>query len=264
MNEAISKYDITPRELSRGRNLKIAAWISPFVLTILPAVITFVLFVLFAVSPPASVTILFLGVVFTIIGFIAGLIFSGIFAYRYSNWRDETRERMAADGIKAEEIEWFTREMRSAEKKALKDIAARDLLLGDAYRETLASRLTASRIIKSSKKELLATQRRQQRIKNLKTKSSPDFIGQIQKDVEKLSNINNDARQMLVEAESRLQMIEAAASRGGGLADSELALKKLSARSQSLPLALEEAKMAESILAELESAERDEPAVDLK
>ena len=57
---------------------------------------------------------------------------------------------------------------------------------------------------------------------------------------------------MLAEAETRLQMIEAAAARGGNLADSELALKKLSARSKSLPLALEEAKMAEEIRLELE------------
>ena len=58
---------------------------------------------------------------------------------------------------------------------------------------------------------------------------------------------------MLAEAETRLQMIEAAAVRGSGLADSELALKKLSARSQELPLALEEAKLREEIVKELEN-----------
>lgn len=63
---------------------------------------------------------------------------------------------------------------------------------------------------------------------------------------------------MLAEAETRLQMIESAAMRGTGMADSELALKKLSARSQSLPLALEEAKMAEEIREELEREPVDE------
>ena len=62
---------------------------------------------------------------------------------------------------------------------------------------------------------------------------------------------------MLTEAEARLQMIEAAASRGGTLADSELALKKLSARTKELPLALESAKMAEEIRRELERADVD-------
>ena len=57
---------------------------------------------------------------------------------------------------------------------------------------------------------------------------------------------------MLAEAESRLQMIEAAAVRGSTLADSDLALTKLSARAAELPLALEEAKMTEEIRRELE------------
>jgi len=57
---------------------------------------------------------------------------------------------------------------------------------------------------------------------------------------------------MLAEAETRLQMVEAASVRGSAVADSELILKKLSARASELPLALEEAKMAEEIRAELE------------
>lgn len=253
MNEIVSKYDITPRELARGRNLKIAAIASPIVLTLLPAIVTLALFILFASTPPMAATILFLGFIIAIVGFIKGLVLTGIFSYRYSNWKDEIRERIAADGIKAEEIEWFKRELKPAEKRALKEISARDMLLADAYRETLASRLTASRIIKSSKRELFQAQRRRSRLRMLKPENLADFQSQIENDIEKLNGINTDAKQMLAEAESRLQMIEAAAARGGGLTDSELALKKLSARSESLPLALEEAKITESILRELEN-----------
>jgi len=57
---------------------------------------------------------------------------------------------------------------------------------------------------------------------------------------------------MHIEAETRLQMIEAAARRGGSVAETELALKKLSARTAELPLALESAKMEEEIRRELE------------
>jgi len=60
---------------------------------------------------------------------------------------------------------------------------------------------------------------------------------------------------MLIEAESRLQMIEAAAMRGGGLADSELALKKLSARTAELPIALEAARIHQEAVDELEAEE---------
>ena len=65
---------------------------------------------------------------------------------------------------------------------------------------------------------------------------------------------------MLSESEARLQMIEAAASRGGSLADNELALKKLSARASELPLALEAAKLADEIRKELE----DKDLIDLE
>jgi hypothetical protein len=163
------------------------------------------------------------------------------------------RERIAADGIKAEEIEWFRHELRTAEKTALRQISQRDLLLEDAYRETLASRLTASRIVRSSKKEMLQLQRRRQKLKQLRSKSSPQFVTEVERDIEQFRSINDEAKQMLAEAETRLQMIEAAAVRGSSLADSELALKKLSARTAQLPLALESAKMAEEIRRELDA-----------
>lgn len=261
MDESLSKYDVTPRELARGRNLKAAAWLTPVVMTGVPAIITFLLLFLTVSTPPAAATILFLGMVVTALAFVASLALSGFFAFRYSKWKDVTRERIAADGIKAEEIEWFQRELKPAEKRALRDISASDLLLADAYRETLASRLTASRIIKSSRNELNATQRRQAKLKLLNSQRKPEFQEQIQKDIEKLATINNEAKEMLIEAETRLQMIEAASMRGGGLADSELALKKLSARTADLPIALEQAKMAEEIRAELENEESNGPSL---
>ena len=79
-----------------------------------------------------------------------------------------------------------------------------------------------------------------------------DFQLQISKDAEKIAGIHDEAKLMLVEAETRLHMIEAAALRGGGIAESTLALKKLSIWSKELPLALEESKIAEEIRRELE------------
>ncbi len=252
MDDQISKYHVTDRELARGRNLKIAAWTAPILLTGIPAAVFLALTLIFGSTPPVAVTLFFFGVVVTAIGFIAGLAASGLFAYRLSNWTTDMREKIAADGIRAEEIEWFRHELKSNEKRALKDIDRSDLLLADAYRETLASRLTATRIIRSSKKELLLTQRRKVKLKQLKSAKADDFRSQIDRDAEKIGSINEEAKLMLVEAEARLQMIEAAATRGRSLADSELALKKLSARSQTLPIALEEARMTDEIKRELE------------
>jgi len=263
MNESISKYDVTDRELARGRNLKVAAWLAPFALTAIPAVLFTVLAMLFGTTPPVAFTLFVFGIIFTTVGFVLGLALTGVFAFRYSRWSHEMREKIAADGIRAEELDWFRQELKSAEKKALKDVTRSDLLLGDAYRETLASRLTATRIVRSSKKELLLTQRRKAKIKQFKNERQKEFAEQIAKDAEKIGSIHDEAKQMLAEAEDRLHMIEAAAVRGRSIADSELALKKLSSRSRNLPLALEEARMTEDIVRELEtelSVEDDDQA----
>src|SRR6188508_2724378 len=101
MDEIVSKYDISKRDLARGRNLKIAAVSAPLVLAGVPAVVFLALMFIFGVSPPVAFSFFFVGLVLTIIGLVVGLGLSGFFAYRYSNWSKEMRERIAADGIKA-------------------------------------------------------------------------------------------------------------------------------------------------------------------
>ncbi len=265
MNEAVSKYQVTDRELARGRNLKIAAWTTPVLLTGIPAAAFTALAFIFGTTPPVAFTLFVLGIIVTALGFAIGMGLMGYFLYRRSNWTAEMREKIAADGIRAEEIEWFQHELKSSERRALKEITRADLLLADAYRETLASRLTATRIVKSSKKELALTQRRKAKLKQFNTERAADFRNQLDKDAEKISSIHEEARQMLAESEARLQMIEAAAVRGRSLADSELALKKLSSRSQNLPLALEEIRQTEALAREIEEDLENEgkPASEL-
>lgn len=253
MNELEPRYEVTKKELSKGTRMKIVAWTAPFALSFVPFFLFLLLFFLFGSSPPIAATFFFLGVISSIIGFVTGLTISAFFAYRYNEWLKKIRDRIAVDGIRTDEVEWFINELTSAEKKALKEMSGKNLMLADAYRETLASRLTASRIIKSSRKELAYAQRRESKLKYLKAENSKNFLEEIKNDINKLSGIKTEAEQMQIEAESRLQMIEAAAIRGTNLVDSELALKKLSARQAELPLALEAAKMEEEIRRELEN-----------
>jgi len=254
--------EITKEDLRRGRNLVRGAVAAPAFLTLTPLIITLLLMFLAPLAPPSAVVVLFLGLVATAIGLVTGLSLMGFFLHKRSNWTKEMRERMAAQGIRAEQIEWFQKELRPAEKRALRAVSARDLLLADAYRETLASRLTATRIVRSSKRELLLAKRRQNSLKQLKAARKDEFQAQISQDIDKISKINDEAKLMLAESEARLQMIEAAAARGGSLADNELALKKLSSRSRELPLALESAKMTDEIRAELESELDETPDLD--
>ncbi|MCC6329177.1 MAG: hypothetical protein IT174_11720 [Acidobacteria bacterium] len=252
MDEAVSKYEVTGRDLARGRNLKIAAWTAPILIPAVPAVLFTVLALVLGTTPPLAFTLFVVGMILAGIGMVIGLSLMTFFIYRRSAWTQEMREKMAADGIRAEEIDWFRHELKSSEKRALKDISRADLLLADAYRETLASRLTATRIVKSSRKELALTQRRRSKLKQFRSERAAEFGAQLEKDSEKIGSIHEEAKQMLAEAEARLQMIEAAAARGRGMADSELALKKLSTRSENLPLALEEMRRTEEIAREIE------------
>ena len=256
MNELATRNEVTKKELSRGKRKKIAAIAAPLVIPMIPFFIFTVLFFLFGATPPTAAMFFFLGIITTIIGFVVGLITAGFLGYSYQNWLKSVRERMAIGGITAEQVEYFKNELTTHEKKALKEVSARDLLLADAYRETLASRLTASRIIKTSRHELVLSQRRQNKLKNLKSENSKEFEEEIKRDIEKMSQIKTEAEQMKIEAETRLQMIEATAARGGS-ADAELALKKLSARASELPLALEAARMQENIRREIEEETKE-------
>ncbi|MGI8640092.1 MAG: hypothetical protein ACR2MG_09050 [Pyrinomonadaceae bacterium] len=252
MNELEPRYEVTRRDLAKDKALKYGAWSAPVLLSVIPALIFFILFFLFGSTTPAAATFFFLSLISLAAGFVLGLIATGGILYYRSRWLAKVRERIAVDGIKVQEVDWFMNELTTAEKKSLKEIEAKDLLLADAFRDTLAARLTATRILKATKSELLLVQRRQNKLKYLKSENSSNFQEELKDDLEKLNKIKTEAEEMRVEAETRVQMIEAAARRGTNLADTELALKKLSARTAELPMALESAKMEQKILKELE------------
>jgi hypothetical protein len=237
--------------LVKDKALKVGAWTVPLAFSVIPALIFF-LFFLLSSAPPVAVGWFFLTIVSLIGGFLFGLAISGgLMVYR-SRWLAKVRERLAVDGIKASEVDWFAHELTTQEKKSLKEIESRNLLLADAFRDTLAARLTATRILKSTKHELLLAQKRQGKLKYLKSENSTNLQNDLKTDIAKLNKIKTEAEEMRIEAETRVQMIEAASRRGGNLADTELALKKLSARTQELPMALESAKMEEEIRKEFE------------
>ncbi len=252
------QHEITKKDINKDRRLKLTAAALPIGLSVVPASILFILSFIFGTTPPVAALFIFFSFISLIGGFILGGIGSiGTMVYR-SRWLAQLRERIAIDGIKTNEVEWFTNELKGEEKKALKEIKSRNLLLADAYQETLASRLTATRIVKSTKHELLLAKRRKNKLKYLKSEKLDEFNAEIDKDIGNLSNIQKEAEEMLFEAESRLQMIEATSRRGSELAGNELALKKLSARTRQLPLALEEARMTEEFRKELVGELEDE------
>ena len=156
-----TKYEITKKDERKDKLLKLGAWTLPAVTSIVPSFIFFILFVIFGWGVPAvGISLLF----FMVASFVGGLVLgaggsAGTLLYR-SRWLKQLREKVAVDGIKASEVEWFKNELKGEEKRALNEIKSKNLLLADAYQETLASRLTATRIIKSTRHELLLSKRR--------------------------------------------------------------------------------------------------------
>jgi hypothetical protein len=254
MNELQRNYEITEKDLTKDKTLKYGALSSPFLFSIIPALIFIIIGVL-SVTPASVAFFFFLALVSAIAGFILGLAASGSLMIYRSKWLATVRERLAIDGIKSSELKWFMHEVASADKKSLRELEAINPLTADAYRETLAAKLTATRIIKSSKQELLLVNRRQNKVKQLKGENLNILLEELKSDQENLQKINTEANEMKIEAEMRLQMIEAASRRGTSFVDAELALKKLSARTQELPLALESLKMEEEFRKELENGD---------
>ncbi len=119
----------------------------------------------------AAVFLLLAGLSLTI-GFALGLVIAAILLIYRRNWLSKLRDRLASDGITANEVVWFRSELTSAERKSLAEIERSSPLLADAYMETLASRLMASRIMARSRKEMLKVERHINRARLLRTPES--------------------------------------------------------------------------------------------
>ncbi|MFV0387208.1 MAG: hypothetical protein ACK5NT_00495 [Pyrinomonadaceae bacterium] len=258
MSDSITNYEVTNADVAKDKALKLGAIVAPLALALIPSAILLVLAFTVALTPPAVFTMLFFSFLSLIIGAIVGFAISGGLLFYRSKWLSRLRDTLAIDGIKAEEVRWFSKEITSEEKRSLKAIEAKDALLGDAYRETLASRLTATRIINSTTRELMSARRRKSRLKQLKSVRVTEYEAELTKDIENLSEIKKEAIEMRTEAQSRLQMIDAASRRGAELEGKEIALKKLSERAKSLPLALENAKAEDEIRRDLMRELNDE------
>jgi len=228
-------------------------WIA-FPLIALPFPIGFfLLFLTSAATDTAAVYLLLAGVALALSAVAGGLVMIFLYLYR-KRWLRRLRDKLAADGITASEVVWFTTELSTAERKTLLEINNDSPLLADAYRETLASRLTASRIIARTDKELVKVRSRLSRARTLAGADTSALLVDLESDRQELQRLKNEANSRLVEAKARLQTIEAAASRRLNQAETHAMLRRLSATQEHLPLVIEMDQLERKTLQE---AERD-------
>src|SRR5215217_8208082 len=143
---------ITAGERMTARVLQWAPWLAFFVVA-LPVPLYFLL-KYFSSSADAGLNFLF-ALTSLAVGTVIGFAVTLFLLYYRRHWAQKVRDRVAADGVTAEELPWFMSELTPAERQSLKEIEAKNPLLADAYRETLASRITATRVVANTKRELL-------------------------------------------------------------------------------------------------------------
>jgi hypothetical protein len=177
------------------------------------------------------------------LGLVVALLILFIFWLYRRRWNLRLRDRLAADGITAAEVSWFQSELSSEEKKTWHDLKLMNPLLADAYCETLAARLTASRISVRARDEMLRIQRQINRARQLRSADISTLMAELTDDHRRAELVREEATAGLAEARTRLQTIEAAARRTLSQNETRLMLERLSASQNQLPLALELTKL---------------------
>jgi hypothetical protein len=256
MSEAIGK--LSNKDTAMARVLKIAPWLAVLITSIPAPLVFIVLFMTAAATDSAAVFLLLSGVSLTF-GFALGLIIAVILLLYRKRWLSRLRDRLASDGITANEVVWFRSELTSAERSSLAEIQHSNPLLADAYLETLASRLTASRIISRSKQEILKVERRINRARTLGPNNSDALEKDLVQDRERLEKLRQKANEHLLQARTRLQQIEASASRKLNESETDLMMSRLGSSEDQLPLVLEIDRLERQALQEAKTIVNETP-----
>lgn len=252
MNQNEESGKLTGSDRLTARLLGIAPWLAFFIVA-LPAPLFFLL--RYFTSPEeAGVWMLFTLVSLAVSSFVALCVTVFLLLYR-RRWEKRLRDRLAADGITASEVEWFRSELTGAERRALKEMEQQNPLLADAYRETLAARLTASRVLATTRRETVRAELRLQQLGALQGERRAELEQSLRADRARLQQMTQEALEHKAEAETRLRMIEAEASRGVSEAETARALARLGEMRQYLPLSLENSRLERELQRQLETGD---------
>jgi hypothetical protein len=245
----------TPGKLDAGdervaRLLSWTPWLS-LVLATLPLPIAFLVLGLVASSTETAAVFLLLSFVSMGLGLVVGLLVLIFLLLYRRRWHGRLRERLAADGITAAEVPWFDSELSSEERKTWRDLKQKQPLLADAYCETLAARLTATRIIARARGETLRIERQINRTRNITGVDTSSLLADLIADRQRTEDLRREANVRLSEARARLQTIEAAANRQLSQTETDLMLRRLAASQDHVPLALAMARFEQEALREI-------------
>jgi len=245
---------LTAREKKVAQLWKTAPWLALAGVTAVPPGALLLAYLLSGFSP------LFLVLAITSVpfAFIAAVVVMLVLLMYRRRWASRLRDRLASDGITADEVGFFLSELTGGEKKALREMEKKQPLLADAYRETLALRLNATRLTASARRNLLQVERRINRARYLNAPDTSVLLEELGRDRSRLERLKQEGASRRAEAEARLQMIEAAASRGASWTETNYMLQRLDEGRKNLPLGLEQARAEQQMREEFEDELRKE------
>lgn len=244
---------LTEKDRRAQRAWTVAPWVALVLITVFPPAVLGILALILGGAP-----LWLLAVAAIPVCLIVAIITTIVLLALRRNWVKRVRARLASDGITADEIDWFRAELTSGEKRALRSMEEQQPLLADAYRETLALRLNATRLAGNARRELLLVERRISRARYLNAPDTAVLIEELNRDRTRLEQLKQEGSSRRAEAEARLQMIEAAASRGASWAETNYMLQRLDEGRKNLPLGLETERARQQLREESENELRKE------
>lgn len=230
----------------------------PWILTglaVVPLPILFLVLFLVSASSDSALFYLLLSLASLGLGLLVSLLIMVSFWLYRRRWSRRLRDRLAADGITASEVQWFQSELSSEERKTWRELKELNPLLADAYCETLAARLTATRIASRARSEMLRIERQINRTRHLRHADTSSLLTDLMTDRQQAELVRKEAQVRQGEAEARLHSIEAAARRALSQTETTMMLQRLSATQDHSPLALEIARLEQEAREDLEATD---------
>ncbi|HEY9285562.1 MAG TPA: hypothetical protein VIP46_19080, partial [Pyrinomonadaceae bacterium] len=185
-----SDAKLTGGERLTLRLLQVAPWLA-FLLLALPAPAFFFLRYLAADESPGE----WLLVAMTTLGLgaVAGLLVAAMIVVYRVFWMRRLRDRLSADGVTAAELRYFTRELTGEERRALREIEQQHPALAEAYRDTLAARVTAARLLARVNREAETVGRRLTEASSVQSADSASLGAELRADRERLARVSEEA-----------------------------------------------------------------------
>jgi len=247
---------LTSRDQRNAEILRWAPWLAFPVVAFVPSLVISLIYFLSL----GNAAFLILALTLFPFAFITALISTIVLLLYRRSWAKRMRERLALDGITADEIDWFRSELTTSERRSLKQMEQKQPLLADAYRETLALRLNASRVIASARRDLQEVGQRINRASYLRGAETAALLDDLRHDQARLETVKREGSLRLDQAQTRLQMIEAAASRGASWSETSYMLQRLDEGQRNIPLGLESMREQQRLLEDAERELRNESA----